>query len=82
MDFEKKKNFYYLLGLFAGDGWFQRRGISIGTANKKRSMKIANLMQTVLKKRVITKRRKYKDGHVMYIVSIYSVELEKNSNNY
>lgn len=73
----KEEQFYYLLGLFAGDGWFQSRGISIGTSKKKRSEEIAKIMQTVFLKKPIIKRRRHSDGHVMYYISVYSVEIEK-----
>lgn len=70
------KDFCYLLGLFAGDGWFQSRGISIGTKYLQRSVEIAELMQRVFNKKPIVKKRKYSDGHEMYLISIYSVKIE------
>jgi flagellar protein FlaI len=71
------EDFSYFLGLFAGDGWFQSRGISIGTNNEKESLRIKKLMRQLFQKEPIVKKRIYKDGHKMYIISLYSVELEK-----
>ncbi|MBI5036584.1 hypothetical protein HZC09_04540 [Candidatus Micrarchaeota archaeon] len=73
----KDKTFYYLLGLFAGDGWFQSRGISIGTKYKQRANEIATLMKVVLGRTPKIKRRKYADGHIMYLISVYSVAVER-----
>jgi intein/homing endonuclease len=73
---KKSKEFYYLLGLFAGDGWFQSRGISIGTKYSKRAIEIALLMAFVFDGTPIIKRRIYRDGHKMFLVSFYSVNLE------
>lgn len=73
---KRQERLYYLLGLFAGDGWFQSRGISIGTKDEERASDIARLLEGVFSKKPIIKRRAYPDGHVMYLVSIYSVAIE------
>lgn len=75
---ETTKEFFYLLGLFAGDGWFQSRGISIGTKHRKDAKKIADIMKRLFGREPKFKKRIFKDGHTLYIVSFYSVEIEKN----
>ena len=72
----KNGQFYYLLGLFAGDGWFQKRGISIGTKDKNRATKIAGDLEHAFQKDAKVKRRVFPDGHAIYLVSLYSVEVE------
>ncbi len=71
----------YLLGNFAGDGWFEKRGISIGTKNPSRAETLGNLMGLVFNKTPKIKKRIYKDGHIQFIVSIYSVAIERNFRN-
>ena len=71
------EEFSYFLGLFAGDGWFQSRGISIGTSKENECQKIKDLMKEIFGTDPIVKQRIYKDGHKMYLISLYSVELER-----
>ena len=70
------EDLYYLLGNFAGDGWFESRGISIGTKSLLRAKHLAKLIENVFNKKPKIKQRVYKDGHSLYIVSIYSVVIE------
>ena len=67
----------YLLGRFAGDGWFQKRGIAIGTNKKGESEEIFELMENIFGREPKIKKRKYKDGHELYIIAFYSIEIEK-----
>ncbi len=68
--------FHYLLGTFAGDGWFERRGIAIGTNNVLRANVLNNLMTRLFNKEPKYKLRIYKDGHSLYIIALYSVYVE------
>lgn len=61
---------FYLLGLFAGDGWFQTRGIAIGTNSRDFATKIEEFSIKVFGKSSL-KKRVYKDGHTMYIVYVW-----------
>ncbi len=65
---------YYILGLFAGDGWFAIRGIQIGTNSKSFATKIVEIMNS-LSLKAITKKRIYRDGHTMFIISVWSKAL-------
>ena len=71
------KNLFYLLGSFARDGWFQSRGIAIGTKNLERAKNLFSLMEVTFGKHPKLKHRLYKDGHSLYIVALYSVYIEK-----
>ena len=70
-------DYWRLFGLFAGDGWFQSGGISIGTKHAKRARTIANAIRNKLHLRPITKKRRFPDGHELYLVSAYSADLER-----
>ena len=72
-----EENLSYLLGNFAGDGWFEKRGIAIGTKSISRAKSLFVLMERVFNKKPKLKQRIYKDGHELYIVAIYSVYIEK-----
>jgi hypothetical protein len=73
----KKNNLlYYILGLFAGDGWFQKRGISISTNDYHQALQIAEGVKTLFDKEPKLKKRVYPDKHILYCVSVYSVEIE------
>jgi hypothetical protein len=72
-----EENLFYLLGNFAGDGWFESRGIAIGTKNLERAKKLFSLMKLTFNKDPKFKKRIYKDGHSLYIVALYSVNIEK-----
>ena len=61
---------FYLLGLFAGDGWFQERGIAIGTNSENFANEIAECATKVFGKCSI-KKRTYRDGHVMYNIYVW-----------
>lgn len=65
---------YYLLGLFAGDGWFQTRGIAIGTNKIEFANKIADLCENEFGKSKL-KKRTYKDGHIIYIVFVWNKDV-------
>ena len=67
----------YLLGLFAGDGWFENRGISFGTKDKHFAEKVQKILEKTYKKRTVLKLRKYKDGHELYIVSVHNKKLKE-----
>lgn len=67
----------YIMGLFAGDGWFESRGISIGTNNETFAVRIWQMMSENFQKKVILKKRKYSDGHEMFIVSLHSKEIHR-----
>ena len=77
-DMGTDEEFAYLLGRFAGDGWFQKRGIAIGTKHESEAEFIAELMRRIFSKEPKAKFRKYSDGHELYQVSMYSVETEKH----
>lgn len=66
--------FAYLLGLFAGDGWFEKRGItiSVGSDDREFANHIAQLMSEFFRKRIVVKERIYKDGHKMILLSLHS----------
>lgn len=68
---------FYLLGLFAGDGWFEKRGITIGTNSETFAMTIRDMMLNEFSKNIIVKQRIYKDGHKMFLVSLHSVKICK-----
>ncbi len=75
----KKENlFYYILGLFAGDGWFAKRGITICTSKYQEALKIAERLEILFDKKPKIKRRIYPDEHVIYNISVYSVFIEKS----
>ena len=61
---------FYLLGLFAGDGWFQTRGIAIGTNSINFASKIEKTCLNVFGKCKV-KKRIYPDGHKMYILYVW-----------
>jgi len=67
----------YLLGLFAGDGWFEIRGVSFGTKDESFALKIQESLQSTYKKRTILKLRHYRDGHKLYIVSVHNKKLKE-----
>ncbi len=68
---------FYLLGLFAGDGWFQTRGVAIGTNSKEFAKKIAEAAKSLYGKAKI-KKRIYEDGHIMYLVFIWKKEVQED----
>ncbi len=67
---------FYLLGLFAGDGWFQTRGIAIGTNSDEFAEKISAIAKSLYGK-VKVKKRKYKDGHEMNLIFIWKKEVQE-----
>lgn len=67
----------YLLGLFAGDGWFENRGIRFGTKNFEFAEKIKESLEKTYRKRVVLKLRKYKDGHSLYIVGLHNKQIRE-----
>ena len=74
----KKDNlFYYILGLFAGDGWFEKRGIAIATSKYREALRISEDLESLFDKKPKIKKRTYPDKHVIYKVAVYSVNIEK-----
>ena len=74
----KKENLlYYILGLFAGDGWFQKRGIAISTSKHWEALRIAEDLRILFNKEPKIKKRIYPDKHVIYVIAVYSVVTEK-----
>lgn len=71
------EKYAYLLGTFAGDGWFETRGIGLGTKDKIRAEFLSGLIKELFNKKPIVKLRKYKDGHELYIIRFFSKALEK-----
>lgn len=67
---------FYLLGLFAGDGWFQTRGIAIGTNSEKFAEKISQMIDRNFSKSKI-KKRIYKDGHIIFTVYLWKASVQK-----
>lgn len=65
---------FYLLGLFAGDGWFASRGIQIATNSAEFAEKIAELSHKTFGKSLVRERR-YTDGHRLFIVSVWDKKL-------
>ncbi|MBI2542678.1 MAG: hypothetical protein HYW24_00615 [Candidatus Aenigmarchaeota archaeon] len=65
----------YVLGLFAGDGWFESRGVTIGTTSESFASKIKQVMEQTFNKHIVLKPRIYKDGHKMFLVSLHSKEI-------
>lgn len=70
-------DFWRLFGWFAGDGWFEKRGISIGTKSPSNAKLIASAMESVLKLHPKVRKRKFSDGHELFLISVYSSKLEK-----
>ncbi len=68
---------FYLLGLFAGDGWFQTRGIAIGTNSDEFAEKIAKVAKSLYGTAKI-KKRTYSDGHKMNLVFIWRKEVQED----
>jgi|SRR3989344_1444421 len=68
---------YYLLGLFAGDGWFQTRGIAIGTKSRSFVRKVAKIAKRLYGSAII-KKRTYEDGHKMNFVYIWRKSVEED----
>ncbi|HIJ97473.1 TPA: hypothetical protein H1009_00115 [archaeon] len=66
---------FYLLGLFAGDGWFQTRGIAIGTNSDKFAKKIAKVAKSLYGVAKI-KKRTYSDGHKMNLIFVWKKEVQ------
>lgn len=73
----KKEGFYYILGWFAGDGWFESRGIAIGNKNKQKLLKLGEIIKKVFGKEPKIKHRIYNDGHELYILKLSSTKIEK-----
>lgn len=67
---------FYLLGLFAGDGWFGSRGICIGTNSREFANQIDAIARKIYSKSKI-KTRIYKDGHTIHIVSVWKKDVQE-----
>jgi hypothetical protein len=63
----------YILGRFFGDGWFEKRGIALSTSNRDDAYLLADLILRIYGKRPSVKLRRYRDGHKVWWVRLWSV---------
>ena len=65
----------YILGRFFGDGWFEKRGIAIATKSEDEAKTLAKLIEKVYGRAPKLKLRRYKDGHSVWWIRLWSTEV-------
>jgi intein/homing endonuclease len=65
----------YILGLFFGDGWFEKCGIAIATKDEDRAIAIANAIKSLYNKVPSLKLKIYHDGHKVWWIRLWSSEI-------
>ena len=67
----------YILGRFFGDGWFEKRGITIATKNEEEAKILMELISRVYGRTPKLKLRKYKDQHSVWWVRFWDAKVAK-----
>jgi len=68
----------YILGLFFGDGWFEKRGIAIATKDENRALVIADTIKRLYGKTPSLRlRRCNSNGHEVWWVRLWSSKVAK-----
>jgi hypothetical protein len=60
---------------FLGDGWFEKRGIAIATRAEDEAVTLATLIERVYGKAPKVKLRRYKDGHSVWWIRLWSSDV-------